>query len=259
MGPRPASLPDTPTAITVPMAFDEATSEALKKCARRCQVTLFSMLLGSFKTALYAQSGQPDLWIGTGVANRTHPLTEPIVGLFVNTLVFRTTLQPAWTLAETVVSVHEQVLAAHEHQHVPYEELVRLANPPRVGRHRPLFHALFELHNAPNPRLALPGAELTVFDTGNGFAKYGISLQLQETPSGLRGALEIDASLYTPSDARALSDGFHHVVLALLRDSDVTVASLAEARTDRVLTTEQRGRRRARLSAAQQIMDVLTV
>jgi amino acid adenylation domain-containing protein/FkbH-like protein len=250
LGPRPAPLTDEARAITVPVTFETSTSEALKASARRGKVTLFSLLLGAFETALYAQSGQPDLWIGTGVANRPHPLTESIVGLFVNTLVFRTQLQPAWTLAEAVAKVHEQVLAAHEHQQVPYEELVRLANPPRVGRNRPLFHALFELHNAPNRRLELPGVELTVFDAGNGFAKYGVSLQLQETPSGLSGAFEIDASLYTPGEAKALSDRFRDVVLAWLRDPDITVASLSEARAEPTLTPEQRGRRRARLSAA---------
>jgi amino acid adenylation domain-containing protein/FkbH-like protein len=250
LGPRPAPLASEAKAITVPVAFDNSTAQALKASARRCKATLFSLLLGTFETALYIQSGQPDLWVGTGVANRVHPLTEPIVGLFVNTLVFRTYLQSTWKLAETVTRVHEEVLAAHDHEQVPYEELVRLANPPRVGRNRPLFHALFELHNAPNPRVELPGGNLTVFEVGNGFAKYGISLQLQETPFGLSGALEMDAGMYAPAEAKALADRFLHIVKAMLRDPEITVASLLEAHAEQALTAEQRGRRRARLSAA---------
>ncbi len=210
--------------------FDVAASEALKALARQCGVTLFSLLLAAFKTALYVQSGQRDLWIGTGVANRTHPLTEPIVGLFVNTLVFRTQLQPSWSLTRTAAEVQKQVLVAHEHQEVPYEELVRLANPPRVGRDRPLFHALFELHNVPNPRVTFPGLELDPVEIGNGFAKYGISLQLQENPSGLGGHLEIDASVYTMEDTEALSEVFCQVVQTLLHDPQATLASLPAKR-----------------------------
>ncbi|GLQ87909.1 hypothetical protein GCM10007898_14770 [Dyella flagellata] len=236
-------------AIVRSLHLDQAALQALKTLAHEHQVTLFTVLLSAFKVTLYALSRQADIWIGTGVANRAHPGMEPIVGLFVNTLVFRSQLQPGASFGMTMAAVHEQVTAAQEHQHVPFEELVRIANPARVGRDRPLFHALFELHNAPNPSMTLPGLELEVVDISNGFAKYAISLQLQETPQGLRGVLETDARLCTAEETDALLARFQHIVQDVLRDTRLTLEQLAV--TPPGASPEARhNRRQQRLSAA---------
>ncbi|HET7238577.1 MAG TPA: condensation domain-containing protein, partial [Terrimicrobiaceae bacterium] len=65
-------------------------SVALKAFSRREGVTLFTTLLGAFKTLLHRYSRQNDIVVGTAVSDRCMAKTQTLVGCFVNTLVLRT-------------------------------------------------------------------------------------------------------------------------------------------------------------------------
>ena len=67
-------------------------TEQLKTLSRREGVTLFMVLLAAFDTLLYRYSGQPDIVVGTAIANRNREETESLIGFFVNMLVMRTDL-----------------------------------------------------------------------------------------------------------------------------------------------------------------------
>ncbi|HEX5736601.1 MAG TPA: condensation domain-containing protein, partial [Blastocatellia bacterium] len=53
------------------------------------RATLFMTLLSAFFALLHRLSGQSDITVGTAIAGRTRPETEPLIGLFLNTLVLR--------------------------------------------------------------------------------------------------------------------------------------------------------------------------
>ena len=42
---------------------------------------------------MFRYTGQPDIALGTPVANRNRTETEPLIGLFVNTLALRNTVR----------------------------------------------------------------------------------------------------------------------------------------------------------------------
>ena len=64
-------------------------TEALRVFSRRERVTLFMTLLAGFQVLLAPLYGQTDISVGTPIANRDRPATEPLIGFFVNTLVLR--------------------------------------------------------------------------------------------------------------------------------------------------------------------------
>src|SRR5207248_243768 len=66
--------------------------EALKALSHQEGVTLYMTLVAAFLTLLQRYTNQDDLLIGTFTAGRTQIETEPLIGLFTNTLVLRTDL-----------------------------------------------------------------------------------------------------------------------------------------------------------------------
>ena len=69
-----------------------AGADRLRALAKREGTTLFSVLLAGYEAVLGRQSVQEDFGVGVSVAGRTHRGLEELVGMFVNTVVFRASL-----------------------------------------------------------------------------------------------------------------------------------------------------------------------
>ncbi|HEY0739205.1 MAG TPA: condensation domain-containing protein, partial [Herpetosiphonaceae bacterium] len=76
----------------LPVTLDRALIEQLTALSRQQGTTLFMTLLAGWYVLLARYSGQSDLAVGTPIAGRTQPETEPLIGFFINTLVLRTSL-----------------------------------------------------------------------------------------------------------------------------------------------------------------------
>ena len=71
---------------TLTSFVDEATNEGLKQLAAQRGTTLYMVLLAAYTVLLHKYTGQDDLIVGTSIAGRTHGDTQPLIGMFVNTL-----------------------------------------------------------------------------------------------------------------------------------------------------------------------------
>ncbi|WP_275363061.1 amino acid adenylation domain-containing protein, partial [Xenorhabdus bovienii] len=67
-------------------------SEQLRALAKTQETTLYTVLLSAFYVTLAKLSGQNDIVLGTPTDNRHHAQTQPLIGMFVNSLVLRAQL-----------------------------------------------------------------------------------------------------------------------------------------------------------------------
>ncbi|HEY9225248.1 MAG TPA: condensation domain-containing protein, partial [Gemmatimonadaceae bacterium] len=185
---------------SVQFTFPAELAERLRALGRGSGVTFFTTLLTVFKTMLYRYSGQPDVIVGTAVANRTRVELESLIGMFVSTLVLRSDLSGDPSAQELLRRVHETVLDALEHQDYPFEKLVDLSRTERSLAHTPLFQSAFVLHNT-------PGRE-TYQSLGAG-SMFELSLYVWDVPGKLPALLEYNADLF---DAETIERMAGHLV-----------------------------------------------
>ena len=149
--PRPAEKTYEGAQIRTTLSTERA--EAVRQLASRERVTLYVVLLAAFYTLLHRYSGQVDIWIGTGLANRQRPETEKLIGMIINTLVLRGDLagNPTFRVFLQRVSAltHETFL----NQDVPFDKLVEVLKPERIPGKNPLFQVMFGFHDNPIPDL----------------------------------------------------------------------------------------------------------
>ncbi|HEX9945845.1 MAG TPA: condensation domain-containing protein, partial [Thermoanaerobaculia bacterium] len=100
--------------------------------------TPFMAVLAAFAALLARYSGQQDVVVGSPIAGRTHSETEPLIGLFLNTLALRADLSGAPSFRELVRQVRDTTLAAYAHQDLPFEKLVEELAPERDLGHAPI-------------------------------------------------------------------------------------------------------------------------
>jgi amino acid adenylation domain-containing protein/non-ribosomal peptide synthase protein (TIGR01720 family) len=186
-------------------------SAALRELAQREGVTLFMLLLAAASVLLARMSGQDDLVVGSPIAGRTRPETEPLIGFFVNTLVLRAEITRDAPFRALLAQVKETCLGAYAHQDMPFERLVQALSPERDPSRSPLFQVLFSLQNAG----AEGGSPSTVRRRGmavdSGAAKFDLTVAMADGPSGLHGVIEYATDLFDAATIDAM--GSHLGVL----------------------------------------------
>ena len=161
------------------MELPSSLCESLRALSRQEGVTLFMTMLAAFLTLLYRYSGQEDICVGSGIANRRWRETEGLIGMIINTLVLRTDLSGNPTFRELLYRVREVTLEGYVHQDMPFDKLVEALQPERDLSHNPLFQVAFSFHDAPLPKLNLPGLAINLHEgLDNGSAKFDLNVVL---------------------------------------------------------------------------------
>jgi amino acid adenylation domain-containing protein len=179
-----------------PLHLPPALAGHLHALARREGATLYMVLLAAFQVLLSRYSGSEDVVVGTTIAGRTRAETEPLIGLFMNTLVLRTDLSGDPDFREVLRRVREVAVGAYEHQDVPFERLVSELRPERSLSHEALFQVLFELHEAETGGAGLPGVDVRGVEVGSGTARVDLSLTFSARGGRLDGGASYSTDLF---------------------------------------------------------------
>ncbi|WP_114905048.1 non-ribosomal peptide synthetase [Kordia sp. SMS9] len=159
--------------------IDKNTSQALKAMAQQEGVTMSTLFLSIYNVLLSKLSNQKDIIVGTVTAGRNHSDLEGIVGMFVNTLALRNTVDATMKFDELLEAVQETTLAAFDHQSFQYEELVDALQISRDAGSNPLFDVFFS-YNQGVEASDVPEApiQITDYKVASNIAKFDLSLDV---------------------------------------------------------------------------------
>ncbi|MDP9785927.1 non-ribosomal peptide synthase/polyketide synthase [Pseudomonas fluorescens] len=213
----------------LPIVLDRALSDALTALARRENITLFVLLLGSFQALLHRYSGQADIRVGVPIANRQRLETERLIGFFVNTQVLRAEFHGDLTGAGLLQQLKQTAMAAQMHQDLPFEQLVDALQPQRNLSHSPLFQAMFNHRNETASALenALPGLTVEPLGWAQRTAQFDLSLETTDSPQGLHAALIYATDLFAPATIERMGRHWLNLLQGLVQDLHRPVAQWA--------------------------------
>jgi amino acid adenylation domain-containing protein len=192
--PRPAR--QSSAGAHVPITLDRDLTHALKILSAQQGTTLFMTLLAAWAVVLARLSGQDDLVVGIPTANRSRPETDGLIGFFVNTLALRVDLAGSPSVADLLARVRERALAAHDHQDLPFEQVVEIVQPPRRLNHTPLFQVMLSWQSEERTLPALPGLKVEWVRSTHDVAKFDLQLDLIEHGEGIVGGLSYATALF---------------------------------------------------------------
>ena len=178
--------------------------ERLETLARRTGATLFMTLLAAWKAFLFRITGEPDLLVGTPVANRNRSEIEGLIGFFVNTLVVRTDLSGNPDFLGLLDWVRAASLGAYAHQDLPFEKLVGELAPERSLQHTPLFQVLFAFEEEPPLPPDLPGLRLSPLGAESRTVKFDLTFLARRLEGGLEIVLGTNSDLFFATTAERL-------------------------------------------------------
>ncbi|HEY0738822.1 MAG TPA: amino acid adenylation domain-containing protein, partial [Herpetosiphonaceae bacterium] len=222
--PRPPIL--TYEGATREQRLSLALMQQLQAVSQREGTTLFMTLLAAFYVLLFRYTGQTNLLVGSPVANRAFVDLEPLLGLFLNTLVLRADLAGQPTFRQLLHQVRETTLEAYAHQNVPFEQLLEALRPPRDPSHTPIFQVMFILQNAPGPDREQRELEIEFARVEKTSARFDLTLSLSETAEGLRVMAEYKTDLFAATTVERLLGHYQTLLEAIAVDIDQPISRL---------------------------------
>ncbi|MDF2629024.1 MAG: tycC3 [Symbiobacteriaceae bacterium] len=213
-------------AMTSPIRLTPELTATLRKLSRREGASLYMTLLAAFYALVRRYSGQTDICVGTPVAGRSRQDLEPLIGVFISTLVLRADLAGSPTFRELLGRVRENVFSDFEHQDLPFENLVEALQPVRDISRSPLFQVFFALQNAPMEPMQLPGLTLSEVHAPNGTAKFDLSLFLEEDGGTLTAVMDYNSDLFDGSTIERMLGHYVTLLAAAAADPDQPVERL---------------------------------
>jgi len=201
--------------------------DRLSALARAEGATPFMALAAAWGTLLHRWSGQDDVVVGTPLAGRTHPETEPLIGFFVQTLALRMDLAGDPSFRALLGRVRETTVEAYAHQEVPLDRLVEPLKVERSLSHPPLFQAMITLQNAAGAGPGLPGLRAEPMGTELRAAEGYLLLYLEEDEQGLDAVLQYPAALFDGATMARLAGHLLSLLDAAATDPDLRVSRLS--------------------------------
>ncbi|MBC9912781.1 non-ribosomal peptide synthetase [Chitinophaga varians] len=213
--PRPAVMGHNGFELATVIAH--TTTDRLLALCRDNDATLFMGLLAVMKTLLFRYSGQEDIIIGCPVAGREHAALEDQIGLYVNTLVMRTQLSGADTVAGLLDKIRSVALAAYSHQAYPFDKLVEELNVRRDVSHSAIFNVIMAFQNqhdfteeAFNPDPEAYG----IREAGNCSLKTDLHISFAPKADGLHMNVQYNTDIFDKETIAGLIGHFKNLLLS---------------------------------------------
>ncbi|HEV7899188.1 MAG TPA: amino acid adenylation domain-containing protein, partial [Planosporangium sp.] len=233
-----------------------AVAGRLGELSRRHRATMFMTVVAALQALLSRYSGQDDLAVGTPIAGRLRPEFEPLIGLFLNTLVLRTDLSGDPTFSELLDRVKEVTLDAYAHQDVPFEQLVEALGVQRDQSRHPLFAVMVNYTSEDDSTgvrampQGLPGLSACGFGDEAATGRFDLRLVMRHDGAALHAALQYRRDIFDRSTVEGMAAHLQTLLAQAADDperpvsrlplqpepaSTVRAASVVEPGTDRWL------------------------
>ncbi|KAK9693704.1 hypothetical protein K7432_013776 [Basidiobolus ranarum] len=206
--------------------LDKQMTLALRRLSQEYGVTLFVILLSAWSAVLSRLSGQDDILIGSMNANRNHHQVEGLIGLFANLLVLRIDLSGKPSVSQLLERVWHCTLNAQNNQDIPFEEVVRVVNPPRKLDHTPIFQVTFTWQNIDMGTWDLPGLEVTSDFSSFNTASFDLELDLQEVDDEIIGELCFATALFDHQTIERYISYLKAMLQAMMNHPKQSIATL---------------------------------
>ncbi|WSI99041.1 amino acid adenylation domain-containing protein [Nocardia sp. NBC_01329] len=211
---------------------DAEVHAGLLRIAQQQHTTLFMVVHSALAVLLSRLSGSDDITVGTPVAGRGEQALDDLIGMFVNTLVFRTELDRGESFRDLLARQREIDIAAYEHGDVPFERLVEVLNPARSQSRHPLFQVGLSFQNLAQSSLELPGLTVAGVDFDTEISQFDLNVILGDnydetgTAVGVAGYFTYATALFDQGTVQGFVDRFTRLLREIVSDPSRPVGDL---------------------------------
>ena len=192
----------------------------LKALVKEQEVTMFNIMLTLLNVFLARLCGQEDIVIGFDTAGRSHVDLEPLIGMFVNSMAFRTSPQQDKRFKEFLQEVKKISLQAMENQDYQLDRLLDKISVKREPGRNPLFDVMFTYINLEMLEVEIPGLKITPYEFTDKRSHFDLILLIFEEKDDFLFIIEYSIALFKTGTIEKFADCFKHMTINVLQNPD---------------------------------------
>lgn len=214
----------------LPLRIDANTAARLRALAAASRTTTFAVLLSGLAALLSRFSGQRDFGIGIPVSGRDRIELERVTGLFVNSMVFRATVDPEKPFAELLHHTAKAMTDDLSHQEMPFELVVDALRVKRRADRNPLFQVMLQVQTQPRSAAVVGpagAADEPQIDSDKLSSQLDLSFILFDRGEGvIDGAAVFSTALFDRASISQLVDSFNVLLAGAAQETSRPVGLL---------------------------------
>ncbi|MBD0257036.1 MAG: amino acid adenylation domain-containing protein, partial [Cytophagales bacterium] len=227
--PRPA-LRST-RAAAIPVTLDAPTTAGLRALCKTCDATAYAGMLTLLEVLLYKITGQPEMIIGSPIAAREHPDLEKQIGLYLNVMPLRISIDGQQSFTDALKSVARLTTDAFSHHAYPFDRLVEEINWIKDPNRPMLFDVGFTWQNAEEMVLGpapgtLDAVMVSSFELPDTQVKTDIWFTAREEDHKITITIAYNLSLFRKETIEFLAGTFRSLVANILEAPAATVENI---------------------------------
>lgn len=186
----------TQPAYILSVVLPVSLTDSLTALSRKHGCTLYTLSLAALKMLIAHYLHQDDIYVGTLLAGRDRVELEPLIGVFINTIILRTDLSGDPSFLELLARVQHTVEEGMAHQDLHFQQVVEALRLKR-NPNRPTVYSINFIHQRDfvKPR-QFAGLSMTPVPSKSPGAIYDLNFFMVQRSDGWRLSCEYNCDMY---------------------------------------------------------------
>ena len=206
--------------------IDEELTEKINNISNNLEVTPYMLLLACYYILLYKYTSQDDIILGSPVVGRDLESTSNILGVFVNTLALRNSINGEISFNEFVKNIKNNLLKAYEYQTYPFDELISKLNLKRNSSRNPLFDVMFIYQNRGFTEFNFNNIKSEYYIPDSNISKFDLSLEIIPMKNNFKLNFEYANKLFSKTFIENLSSHYINILSNALNNTNIKISDI---------------------------------
>ncbi|MEV4125728.1 amino acid adenylation domain-containing protein [Nocardia sp. NPDC049707] len=212
---------------SVHFTIDTELANRLRALAREHDASVFMVVHTALAILLARLSGADDIAIGTPVAGRGEAEIDYLIGMFVNTVVLRTRIDPVESFTVLLARQRDTDLAAFANSDVPFEQVVDALAPQRLSSRSPLFQVALAFQNLLDATFELPGLQAVTLALPNHTEKFDLTVAITDVGAGaMQGEISYARDCFDKETVQLIANRLLGVLTSIVDAPTATVGNV---------------------------------
>ena len=164
----------------------EELTQKLRDFSKEFNVTDYMVLMSAYSILLSKYTNQQEILVGSTILGRSLAEFMNVMGLFVNTVVFRNRPEASKTYGELLTEVKKDTLNAYANQDYQLDWLIKKLKVSKEKNRNPIFDVMFNMQNMELPEINVEGLKAVPYTIRDDSTRFELILIINELKNDIK-------------------------------------------------------------------------